>query len=101
MGYKTPPKDAQFKPGKSGNEKGRPRKIPDIDKLLSDIPDSDYEAVIKALFKKAKKGDVRASEVLFDRSWGKPKEKIEVTGGIKSYRIVPASTRRGTGNSSE
>lgn len=86
----------KFKKGESGNINGRPNKIPDIDTLLSKIPDSDYEAVIEALFKKAKKGDVRASEVLFDRSWGRPKEKIEVSGGIKSYKIVAATSRRGT-----
>lgn len=85
-----------FKKGQSGNPNGRPNKIPDVDKLLAKIPESDYDAVIDALFKKAKKGDVRASEVLFDRSWGRPKEKIEVSGGIKSYKIVAASSRRGT-----
>jgi len=84
----------KFKKGESGNVNGRPNKIPDIDRLLSRIPESDYDAVIDALFKKAKKGDVRASEVLFDRSWGKPKEKVEVVGSIKSYKIVGAKPRR-------
>lgn len=85
----------KFKKGESGNVNGRPNKIPDIDKLLAKIPESDYDAVIDALFKKAKKGDVRASEVLFDRSWGRPKEKVEVVGSIKSYTIRGAGKRSG------
>lgn len=83
-----------WKKGQSGNPKGQPKKIPGIDKLLSDISDADYARVIRALFTKAKKGDVRAAEVLFDRAYGRPKEKVEIIGSVKSYRIVPASGRK-------
>jgi hypothetical protein len=93
MAYKVPPKNSQFKPGKSGNPNGRPKQIPALEKLLSDIPETDYEDIIAALVKKAKKGEVRAAEVLFDRAWGKAKESLEIT--------VPASTRNRTGDSSE
>jgi hypothetical protein len=78
MAYAKPPKAAQFKPGQSGNPNGRPRKIPAIDKLLQDIAEDDYTEVIKALFKKAKKGDVRAAEVLFDRAYGKARQTVEI-----------------------
>jgi hypothetical protein len=95
MGYKTPPESARFKKGESGNTKGRPKKLPELDKLLSDIPESDYESVINKLFAMAKKGNVRAAEVILDRAYGKAKESLEVTEiqTIKSYTIVPASTR--------
>lgn len=98
MGYKTPPKEAQFKPGQSGNPNGRPNKIPAIDKLLSDIPESDYEKVIQALLKKAHKGDTRAIELLLDRAYGKAKQEIKVEGKtvLKGFQITPAS---GKGNS--
>ena len=34
VGYKKPPKETQFKPGQSGNPKGRPKKVKDFDKLF-------------------------------------------------------------------
>ena len=34
VGYGKPPKTTQWKPGRSGNPKGRPKKIKDFDKLL-------------------------------------------------------------------
>lgn len=74
MGYKTPPKEKQFKKGQSGNPKGAPRKLPALDKLLSEKNDSDYEAVISAIFARAKKGDMKAAELLLNRAYGKPKE---------------------------
>lgn len=67
-----------FKPGQSGNLNGRPKKIPEIDVLLADVLSEGEEAkeIIKALLQKAKKGDVRAAEVLLDRMYGKPKQDI-------------------------
>ena len=64
----------EFKPGQSGNPNGRPRKLPALDKLLSDKDDSEYEAVVKAIFDRAKKGDMKAAELLLNRAYGKPKE---------------------------
>lgn len=96
------PKRENLKPwpkGVSGNPAGAQKKIPELDKLLSDIPESDYEAIIQKLIDKAKKGDIRASEVVLDRAYGKPKEKIEVVGSIKSYTIRGAGKR--TGDSSQ
>lgn len=100
------PKLSNLKPfpkGVSGNPKGREKKIPALDKLLSEIDESDYQAIINALVAKGKKGDVRAAEVLFDRAWGRAKESLEITDiqTIKTYKIVPASTRNRTGDSSE
>ena len=34
VGHKKPPKASQWKPGQSGNPKGRPKKTKDFDKLL-------------------------------------------------------------------
>lgn len=98
-GYGDPPKHTRFKKGQSGNPAGKPKKLPIIDELLADVlgeqnGTSIAKDILNALVKKAKRGDVRAAEVLFDRAYGKAKEKIEVSGGVKSYRIVPASTRK-------
>lgn len=86
-----------FKKGQSGNPNGRPKKLPELDKLLSDIPESDYESLISKLFAMAKKGNVRAAEVILDRAYGKAKETMEISGiqTVKAYKIVPASRRTG------
>jgi hypothetical protein len=69
-----------FKKGQSGNPKGRPLKLPALDKLMADVLGEEKdgitagEAILKALRAKATKGDVRAAEVLLDRAYGKPKQ---------------------------
>jgi hypothetical protein len=73
----------QFKKGQSGNPNGRPRKLPELDKLLADVLGEEKdgvtaaEAILKALRLKAAKGDVRAIEVMLDRAYGKAKQTIE------------------------
>lgn len=80
-----------LKPFKKGvdprrNLKGRPPKLPELDKLLAEVLGEDKdgitaaEAMIKAMRRKAMNGDVRAFEVLFNRAFGKVKEVVEHTG---------------------
>jgi len=42
--------------------------------LMSAVTEDDIRAVVEALVKKARKGDVTAARVLFDRVLGKPLE---------------------------
>lgn len=72
----------KFKKGESGNKKGRPWKIPELDSLLSQKSDSEYQAVINSLFKQAKKGNVRAAEVLLDRVYGKVKQDLGIDAEV-------------------
>jgi hypothetical protein len=80
------PNSKPFKKGQSGNPKGRPKKLPELDKLLADVLGEEKdgvsaaEAILKALRAKAAKGDIRAAEVLLDRGWGKAKQSIEHKG---------------------
>jgi len=73
----------KFKKGQTGNPNGRPKKLPELDKLLADVLGEEKdgltaaEAILKALRLKATKGDVRAAEVLLDRAYGKASQKIE------------------------
>jgi hypothetical protein len=77
----------KFPKGVSGNPKGRPKKLPELDKLLADVLGEEKdgvtaaEAILKALRAKAAKGDIRAAEVLLDRGWGKPRQQMDLTSG--------------------
>jgi hypothetical protein len=93
----VPPEHTKFKKGETGNPKGRPRKLPELDKLLADVLGEEKdgisaaEAILKALRLKAAKGDVRAIEVMLDRAYGKPKQTIsaDVTQSITILNIDP------------
>ena len=73
----------RWKKGESGNPNGRPRKLPELDKLLADVLGEEKdgvtagEIILKAIRAKAAKGDVRAAELLLDRAYGKPKQSID------------------------
>jgi hypothetical protein len=74
----------------SGNPAGRPKKLPELDKLLAEVLGtekkgvSEAQAIINALLTKAKKGDVRAAEVLLERGWGKVKQQHDLTGSLNA-----------------
>lgn len=78
-----------FKPGpdERRNLKGRPPKLPKLDELLASVMSEERngltaaEAVLKALLVKATKGDVRAAELLLDRTFGKQRTDIDLTTG--------------------
>lgn len=86
-GFKNikPEDGVQWKKGQSGNPKGRPKKLPELNELLANVLGDEKdgktaaEAILLALRSKAVKGDIRAAEVLLDRSYGKPKQQIETT----------------------
>jgi len=72
----------QFRPGKSGNPGGRPRK-PLAERLLNQLlanDEAEAAKVIKALLTQAKKGDVSAIKEAFDRTEGKVADKMENSG---------------------
>jgi hypothetical protein len=95
VGYGKPPKHTQFKPGQSGNPKGRPKGIQNLNtdleeelavKILVTEGGSQQEttkqrAMLKSLFAKALNGDVRASGVL-----------INLILGLEQTRIATQST---------
>lgn len=89
----TPEGAKPFKSGQSGNPNGRPRKLPSIDKMLSDIlgseedTDSEAHAVLRALLLKAKKGDTKAAEILLDRAYGKAKQVVDNNIKVTEFNI--------------
>jgi len=66
------------------NRKGRPA-MPDINKAIAKVLKGDedgltaLEAILKALIKKAIKGDVKAAQLLLDRAYGKARQSFDVT----------------------
>lgn len=80
VGYGKPPKSGQFKPGQSGNPRGRPKKAPAMAEVLekqlgrelivstSEGPQKMpvLEVLIAGQVKKAAAGDTRAAKVLLE-----------------------------------
>lgn len=85
----------KFKKGQTGNPKGRPPKLPKLDELLASVMSEERngltaaEAVLRALIVKATKGDVRAAEVLLDRSFGKVRQVTDITSGGEPIKVAP------------
>lgn len=99
VGYKRPPKDHRFPPGRSGNPKGRPpkRSAGPIDNSFTAILNclgndtiehqgteiTRIEAEVIALQRKAARGDVNASKFLAKlRSIAGAKEERDEGGGV-------------------
>lgn len=86
--YPNLKKGKPFKKGHSGNPNGRPKKIPELEKLLANVLGETKgdmtaaEAILRSLLSKAVKGDVRAAEVLLSRGYGLPKQNVGIEGDI-------------------
>jgi hypothetical protein len=83
--------EQNLKPFQKGNKlsKGRPKKLPALDKLLTNIlgaeddDKSEASAIIKAMLNKAKRGDVKAATLLLERAYGKVPDKLKIDGDIQ------------------
>jgi hypothetical protein len=75
----------KFPKGKSGNPNGRPKKLPQIDKLLADVLGEEKDgvtaadAILRKLRAMAAQGNIRAAEILLDRAYGKAKQSTDIT----------------------
>lgn len=79
VGYRRPPKQHQFKPGQSGNPKGRPKGTPTLQEVMTreatkliKIKQGDnvvsvpkLEALARRVFNKALEGDLAAARMIF------------------------------------
>ena len=67
------------------NRKGRPKKLPGLVEMLEEVlgddgsGESEAIAIIRRMSMKARNGDVRAAELLLDRSYGKVIQKIDAS----------------------
>ena len=125
VGFKKPPKHTQFKPGESGNPKGRPRGVKNLATDLQEeleqfvvvhegqetLKVTKQRAMLKSLFARAMKGDTRASSALINLIIGLEQSKAHQSGvsslGEDDLAILEAfkqkilsSSDNGTGESS-
>ncbi len=94
VGYKDPPKEHQFKPGQSGNPRGKPKGSRDIKTILTELlqtevaeenPLTGEMTILQAgelmytqlVAKAAKDGDLQAIDKVMDRLEGKAVAKTE------------------------
>lgn len=76
---------------RTGRKPGTPNKsTQEIKDLIRGIVD--FDKLIKALERKARKGNDRCAKILFEYAFGKPSQQIDVTSGqkpIAAYFVVP------------
>ena len=84
----------KFKKGQTGNPNGRPKKLPELNKLMADILGDEKnglttaERILKAIEAKALKGDIKAAEMLLDRGYGKPKQTTDTNITTTEPRVI-------------
>lgn len=82
-GNPNPSPGTRWKKGQSGNPNGRP-KLPDLKEALAKAFAEEQkgvnalDATIAAIRNKAMQGDTRATELLLNYAFGKPKQAIDV-----------------------
>lgn len=100
VGYGKPPRHTRFKPGQSGNPKGRPKAARSLDALLTAAlnervmvkenglrrPISKREVVVKQFVNRATSGDLRAMQALF----GLMRSSSEPTGAEPATTAPPS-----------
>ena len=102
VGYGRPPKSGQFKPGKSGNPKGRRPGSKNESTLINEILQSKVElrdggkvrkvtveeAILLRFRNDALKGDVKAANFLFNRSTSEHSSAVKKTGTTKEDQDI-------------
>ncbi len=88
VGKGSPPVSAQWKPGQSGNPKGRPKSITLSEAYRRELarpdPDDEHgrtfaEVIAARMIVRAKDGDVQAMREMADRTEGKPKQTVTLS----------------------
>lgn len=83
VGYGRPPESGQFKPGQSGNPKGRPKKPKDIQAMVLGMMDSMVEVTVDGKVKKITVAEAMIMKLRNDILTGKPNDRVRA---IKQLR---------------
>lgn len=95
MANKQPKKhvETQFKPGNKGGPGNPHGKQQELFRaaIIKAATEKDVQDVVRALLKKAKKGDVFAAQLFLDRVCGKLKDVVQHEGGTqKTFNVLVA-----------
>jgi len=109
IGNKNPPKEFQWKPGQSGNPKGRPKfsLVSILKELLQEVPEGKKEMKAKVLMReaieKAMKGDTFMLRDIINRIDGMPRQGIDLGLGeeIDGIEVKIIKTKDEVKNSSD
>ncbi len=88
VGYKSPPREGQWKPGQSGNPGGRPKWKPISEALQHLVTPKVAEAIASELILRAGKGDVSAFNALTDRIEGKVTQTVGGSTDVGPVKLV-------------
>ncbi len=79
----------RFQKGTSGNPSGKVKSALLTDAVRRQLSDSgDLDAIATALIEKAKKGDLEAVKIIFDRLEGKPQVFLEADVNVFSWKTA-------------
>jgi len=109
IGNKNPPKEFQWKPGQSGNPKGRPKfsLVSILKELLQEVPEGKKEMKAKVLMReaieKAMEGDTFMLRDIINRIDGMPRQGIDLGLGeeIDGIEVKIIKTKDEVKNSSD
>lgn len=106
VGYKRPPQHTQFKPGQSGNPKGRPKNVPTMNELLLKellsrvrvtTPDgrrrmvTKMELIAKQVSNNAVKGDLKSAKLVLEQlNASKSDSGDNIANLLQEFRIINA-----------
>ena len=80
-----------FKKGQSGNPKGRPKTLPNLEEVLIKVLGDEKDGVtameaivmtLRATAMQKNQSGIRAAELLIDRAYGKSKQDVRLEGEI-------------------
>lgn len=108
MANPNPSPETRWKPGQSGNPKGRPRaglalaeairargdEVITIGKGDEAIIATRLEHILRTLYERAQVGDTRATDIILDRLAGKPRQSIEISGDDERAPVRITTTAR-------
>ena len=95
VGRGNPPQETRWKPGQSGNPKGRPKSVTLSEALRLELakahPQGDgeqtyAEAIAAILCQTAAQGNILAAKEIADRTEGKPKQSLDVDMAVMDWR---------------
>ena len=88
-------KPYHWKPGQSGNPKGRPKRTEVLtDMLWAELRRKDKKAgetkrvlLVRKLVDKAIAGDMRAQQIVIERLWGKAPDNVNISGQVGQVTV--------------